>query len=629
MSSIRAGAAYVELSLRQGAFVKGLKNAERQLSRSATKMRDVGSRILKVGGALASPFVAAVVQASRMEETMAKFNVVFGDSAESVKDWSDVFAERVGRSRQQIADFMASSQDLFVPLGFDPQKATELSKVVTGLAVDLASFNNMSDADAQRDLQAALTGSGEVMKKYGVIVSEAAVKQELLNQGLDPKIATNQQKVQARLNIILKGTTAAQGDAVRSGTSLANSWKRLQGNILNTFESIGTPLLSVTANVVNYVSKILVVVGSWIEQNKQFVLIAAGVVAAVIGIGTAVYGIGIAMAVTAAIIGGAVSMMGFLATAMAVVVSVAGGVITAIAAVASPIGILIAVIGAAVLAWFNFSESGGQALETLGNYIGTFGGRVFEVLSAIAKAFITMDFAGAASIAFTAVQSVIAKILGTIFDNWKSTFQGMITVVAVAMKSAVGLLIDGIFLINKQFLDTRVKFGLISKEAADQQRKFAEPAKEFLKVAAGGQIDNAANTASGVLDNVSNALKQMEVVTGVALDAKVGEAEANFAKFDPFKNFKKLDGVDIPAFADAEGLLATIKNGQSSKKLTSAGSFSGAVAGRQGANPINTLIDLEKRKQDLIAKREARREARDKARDELLKKRAERKLESR
>ena len=48
-----------------------------------------------------------------------------------------------------------------------------------------------------------------VMKKYGVIVSEAAVKQELLNQGIDPKTASDQQKVQARMNIIMAGTTAA------------------------------------------------------------------------------------------------------------------------------------------------------------------------------------------------------------------------------------------------------------------------------------------------------------------------------------------------------------------------------------------------------------------------------------
>ena len=45
-----------------------------------------------------------------------------------------------------------------------------------------------------RDLHAALTGSGEVMKKYGVLVNEAAAKQEVLNQGLDPKVATDQQK---------------------------------------------------------------------------------------------------------------------------------------------------------------------------------------------------------------------------------------------------------------------------------------------------------------------------------------------------------------------------------------------------------------------------------------------------
>ena len=105
-----------------------------------------------------------------------------------------------------------------------------MSKQITALATDLASFNNLADDDVLRDLHAALTGSGEVMKKYGVIVSEAAVKQELLNQGLDPKNATEQQKVMARLAIIMRGTTAAQGDAARSAGSFCKSSQGSEGS---------------------------------------------------------------------------------------------------------------------------------------------------------------------------------------------------------------------------------------------------------------------------------------------------------------------------------------------------------------------------------------------------------------
>jgi len=140
--------------------------------------------------------IPAIKKASDYQEVMSKFETVFGDRTSEVKAWGDEFANQVGRSKTQTAQFLAGAQDLFIPLGFEPGAAEQMSKTVTGLAVDLASFNNMADEDVMRDLQAAMTGSGETMKKYGVIVSEAAVKQELLNQGLDPKVASDQQKVQ-------------------------------------------------------------------------------------------------------------------------------------------------------------------------------------------------------------------------------------------------------------------------------------------------------------------------------------------------------------------------------------------------------------------------------------------------
>jgi hypothetical protein len=203
--------------------------------------------------------------ASDMEETMNKFNVVFGDSADRVKTFSDAIAKAMGRSKLQIATFMASAQDLFVPLGFAATEAEAMSTQMTKLSIDLASFNIMSDEDVFRDLSAALTGSGEVMKKYGVIVSEAAVKQELLNQKIDPKIATNQQKVQARMNIIMRGTIAAQGDVARSLDSFANSAKKLKADVSDLSAQIGRALLPAFTMTVKKLQGVV----KWLEVNGK------------------------------------------------------------------------------------------------------------------------------------------------------------------------------------------------------------------------------------------------------------------------------------------------------------------------------------------------------------------------
>ena len=172
-----------------------------------------------------------------------------------------------------------------MPLGFDPSAAKEMSKQVTQLAVDLGSFNNMADDAVLRDLHAALTGSGEVMKKYGVLVSEAAVKQELLNQGMDPKVATDQEKVLARLSIIMAGTTAAQGDAIRTSDSFANQMKRLNATLDDTKVAVGEAVLPALTALVGDLVIASEGTREWAEANQESVVLIAKVGAVVLGLG--------------------------------------------------------------------------------------------------------------------------------------------------------------------------------------------------------------------------------------------------------------------------------------------------------------------------------------------------------
>lgn len=305
--AIRAGLAYVELLLENKQFLAGLRDAQGRLLSTGQIVTSVGRMFQTAGtymiaGAAAAlaPLALTIAKASALEETLNKFNVVFGSNADVVKQWSIEFGAAMGRSREQVLSFMAGSQDLFVPLGFAADQATEMSKQVTQLAIDLASFNNMADADTLRDLHAALTGSGEVMKKYGVIVSEAAVKQELFNQGIDPKTATDQQKVMARFAIILRGTTAAQGDAERSAGSYANQMKALRARVDDAAAAIGSALLPTVTDFVADAAEIAQVVADWAANNSTLVLTVAKLAAGVLVLGGGLKVLGLAMTFLAA-----------------------------------------------------------------------------------------------------------------------------------------------------------------------------------------------------------------------------------------------------------------------------------------------------------------------------------------
>jgi hypothetical protein len=330
-NGVRAGRAFVEVFLRDKVTADLRKMVTRMRSMSRV-VAGIGGALLGTGATIAAGFLAPISAASDLQEIMSKFDTVFGENAAAVKTWGDEFASQVGRSKAQIAEFLAGSQDLFVPLGFDEDTATSLSKTITGLSVDLASFNNKLDTDTLRDLHAALTGSGEVMKKYGVIVSEAAVKQELFNQGIKAKDATEQQKVMARLQIIMRGTTAAQGDAIKTAGSWANQNKRIVGSIKDTAAAIGNVLIPILSPFQTKIGDVLSRSGDWISKNKVVVLGVAAVAAGLTIAGGAL--LGLAAATWAASI-----PLGILATVTSIAGTVIGGTIGIITSMTSALWI--------------------------------------------------------------------------------------------------------------------------------------------------------------------------------------------------------------------------------------------------------------------------------------------------
>jgi hypothetical protein len=289
MSAELAGQAYVEMSVKgREDFAKAFAEMQASVRTFAAKLNNVkmapdSSRLKKffssatrgfkdltasamkygsiAGAALGAGAIAvlsdAVHKASDLQEVMNKFKVVFGSNATAMEAWGDTFAQQMGRSKKQTMEFLANAQGLVIPMGVDPAQAEGMSKSLTQLAYDLASFHNATDADAFDALKSAITGESEPMKKFGVIVNETAVKAELLKHSLKPETATEAQKAMARYNIILEGTTQAQGDVERSGDSFANRLKALQAVWDDLAAGIGTNFLPIAEALIGWLKELV------------------------------------------------------------------------------------------------------------------------------------------------------------------------------------------------------------------------------------------------------------------------------------------------------------------------------------------------------------------------------------
>ncbi|WP_254512352.1 hypothetical protein [Anatilimnocola floriformis] len=298
-SDIRAGRAFVELSVKNNlpaGMARALNGAKQQLQAFGAGMQVLGSSVARIGfsiaatfGLVASALAMPIKAAGDLMETVSKFEAVFADQAGATRKWSEEFAAAVGRSKSETLTSLSALQAFFRGLGMGSGKAADLSKELTALSVDFASFHNISDPEALQRFISALSGSGEVLDMFGVNIKEAALNQKMLAMGFPSiqKGATETQKVLARISIIREsmGRQGAIGDAIKTAGSFSNQLKALQGAIKNTAEAFGNDLLPVVTPLITRGREIVEVVGKWIKANSGLAVSIAQVAVAGIAIG--------------------------------------------------------------------------------------------------------------------------------------------------------------------------------------------------------------------------------------------------------------------------------------------------------------------------------------------------------
>ena len=266
---------------------KTFKNVEVNAGTMAQKVlkhhKAIGLAMTAVGGAITGVGIVSIKAASDVAEMQAKFNTVFGSLSGEVEDWAKTHAGATNRSRFDLMEYASTLQDTFVPMGFARDEASQFAREITELAIDLGSFNNQPTAEVVKSIQSALVGSTETVRKYGVVITAAGVEQEILNQGWATSKGeiTEAMKVQARMNIIMAGTTDAQGDAIRTSDSFANQMVGLKSAVTEAQVSIGQALLPAITALVEKVTPIIIKFAEWTQENQTLFKVIALVTGAI------------------------------------------------------------------------------------------------------------------------------------------------------------------------------------------------------------------------------------------------------------------------------------------------------------------------------------------------------------
>ena len=241
--------------------IKAVDNASKEIHGIGSAFKSVGKIALGVfgGNIMGSAFAAlktgitdSIKKASDLNETMSKTKVIFGDSADVIIDKSGEMADAAGLSSQAYMDAAATFGVFGKSAGLAGDDLAGFSGQMVQLSADMASFSNTTPEDAIMAIGAALRGESEPIRRYGVLLDDATLRQKALELGIVSSIKnalTPQQRVLAAQKSILEQTSDAQGDFARTSDGLANQQRILTAEIDNAKVAIGTGLLPTVIDI--------------------------------------------------------------------------------------------------------------------------------------------------------------------------------------------------------------------------------------------------------------------------------------------------------------------------------------------------------------------------------------------
>lgn len=274
----------IRVGAETSAAIAGLNNVNKSLGDTMTKGQKATAALGKAALPAAAALTAigagakvAINAATDLNEQMSKTSVVFGASGSDIIAWSATLAKSLGISQESALEATGTFGNMLVPMGFARDDAAKMSQTMVELAADMASFNNASPEDTLEALRAGLAGESEPLRKFGVFINDARLKQEALSKGLyKGKGALDAHaKAAATMSLILKDTADAQGDFTRTSNSAANQARIQQAVTENLTAELGQALLPAYTAIQKMLITLLGVMG----QNTDALQIMVGVVA--------------------------------------------------------------------------------------------------------------------------------------------------------------------------------------------------------------------------------------------------------------------------------------------------------------------------------------------------------------
>lgn len=165
--------------------MSSLKTAMATAGSVMNKYKMIAAGIVSTISAIGYKLGGVVNKAADYNEAFNLFSVTMGDYAQEGYDWIQKFSNALYLDPSNVMKYMGSFNSLIKGLGTGSDRAYLMSKNLTQLTYDLASFKNLSIEESYQKLMSAISGEIEPLILAAIICEYYRKHSEPINIGCD------------------------------------------------------------------------------------------------------------------------------------------------------------------------------------------------------------------------------------------------------------------------------------------------------------------------------------------------------------------------------------------------------------------------------------------------------------
>lgn len=274
-SSIKASKELEKLSNSLGKVNTSMSKTNTIFTTANLKFGAVVLGLRKISNALAT----SVGSINDYIENMNLFHVSMGEFYTEAKEYAELVQSKMGIDSSEWMRGQGVFMAMAKGFGIAGDKAYEMSKGMTELSYDMASFYNIPITEALTKMRSAMAGEIEPMRALGISLTEATLQEVALAKGITKKVnaMTEAEKSQLRYVAIVESAKRVGGvvdgedvkligDFARTLSSPANAIRILQQQFIMLGRAIGSVFIPIITKVMPYIQAFVKVLTNAISR---------------------------------------------------------------------------------------------------------------------------------------------------------------------------------------------------------------------------------------------------------------------------------------------------------------------------------------------------------------------------